>query len=209
MPRRDLDRLHSQTFPRHPSLPLGPDRPVVCGHDVGRRDLRREPKSLAVDAEGQEEPAGRERPLEHRVVTIVVQERRGDGVVLGRVLPDPVGIEGGLRPEAGVLDEARLGVRNPGREPDLVASLQRACGGREQRTRAGVREDDRRGDSADLSADELGVVGGQKIGGAGQLDRVCRLPALGEGMHDALPAGGALPRAVDQDDVAHRGVGVG
>lgn len=57
-------------------------------------------------------------------------------------------------------------------------------------------------------SDERGIVGGKEIRVARQLDRVCGLPAFGERVHHALPAGGALPGAVDQDDVAHRGVGV-
>jgi hypothetical protein len=36
---------------------------------------------------------GRERPCERRVVTVVVQERRRDGVVLGRVLPVQSGLK--------------------------------------------------------------------------------------------------------------------
>ena len=70
-------------------------------------------------------------------------------------------------------------------------------------------EHDRRRDRTDLAADVLGVVGGEEAGVAYQLDRVGRPPALAEGAHDPLPAGGALPRAVDQDDVArHEGAAV-
>jgi hypothetical protein len=84
-----------------------------------------------------------------------------------------------------------------------VRSPQRASGRREQRTGPGVGEHDRCVDATKISADELGVVGGKEIRVAGELHRMRRLMVLGEGAHEALPAGGALPRAMDQDDVAH------
>jgi hypothetical protein len=77
-PRHRQQLLTSQPFARHPPLPLGPDRAVTGGDDVGRRDLRGQREALAEDAERQEEPAGRECPLERRLVRVVVEERGGD-----------------------------------------------------------------------------------------------------------------------------------
>jgi hypothetical protein len=62
--------------------------------------------------------------------------------------------------QVGVLDEARPWVGHPGREPDLVASLQRPRGGGQELARPGVGQDDRRGDGTGLPADQGGVVGG-------------------------------------------------
>jgi hypothetical protein len=82
--------------------------------------------------------------------------------------------------------------------------VESACGGGERWTGPEVREDYRGGESADLSPDELGVVVGEEISRARQLDRVRRRSALGERPYQAIPIGGALPGALDEHEVAHR-----
>ena len=93
MPGRNLDRFHSKALARHVSLPLRPDRAVVAGDDVRRRDLRRERDPFVKDGAWQEEAACRQGPLERRIVAVVVKERRCDGVILDRSFP----IQSGLK----------------------------------------------------------------------------------------------------------------
>jgi len=64
-------------------------------------------------------------------------------------------------------------------------------------------ERDRRRDRPDLLADDVRVVGGNKLGVVRQIDGVRSESAFGERACYAPPAGRALARAVNEDDVVH------
>ena len=66
-----------------------------------------------------------------------------------------------------------------------------------------MRDDDGRGDRADLLSDQLCVLVRDERRVVRKLDGMRGASPLRERTNDSLPSGRSLPRAVDQDDVAH------
>src|SRR5439155_7917894 len=122
------------------------------GNVVAQRDV------LIESRDRHEEPTRGQRPLERLRIAVVVEEAQCDSSVSCRVLADPIRLECRLGMPGDFLDKARVGIWNPCGEPYLPPRVERARGGWQQDPRAGVRDDNRVIDAANLLADDFRVI---------------------------------------------------
>ncbi len=199
----NLNRLDPEPLASHPALPIWANRAIFGGDDVRGGNLVAERDSLVESGDRQEEPARGQGPVERRLVAVVVEEARSNRGIGRRVLTDPFRIEGRPRMLSHLFAEARVRIGHPGGEPQLVASIERTSCRRQQDAGAGMRDDDGLAEAVDLSADDLCVLIRSEFRLVGwEIDRVRAVPTALERRNEALPAGGRLARAVDEDEVA-------
>jgi hypothetical protein len=203
MAGRNLNRLDPEPLASYPALPIWSDRAIFAGDDVRGGNLVAERDALVESGDWQEESARGQGPVERRLVAVVVEEARGNRGIGRGVLTDPFRIEGRLRILSHLFAEARVRIRHPGGEPQLVASIERTSCRRQQDTGAGMRDYDGLTETVDLSADDLCVLIRSEFRLVGwESDRVSAVPTALERRNEALPARGRLARAVDENEVA-------
>lgn len=111
----NLNRLHPEPLASHPALAIRADRAIFGGDDLRGGNLVVERDALVESGDRQQEPARGQRPIERRLVAVVVEEARSNRVIGRGVLTDPFRIEGRLRMLGNLFAEARVRIRHPRR----------------------------------------------------------------------------------------------